>query len=72
MQDNEGLASLSKDRNKIGNSRSVLSDSDKIYAYGDVGGVATIGWGNTFYADGTRVKPGITLPFTPMLNQVFF
>lgn len=45
-------------------------------AYPDAGGVWTIGYGNTFYADGTPVKPGETITkaeaeklFSDVLNQ---
>lgn len=54
----EGLASLSKTKTKIGTTSSNLSDDDKVYAYQDSGGVWTIGWGNTQYADGSAVKEG--------------
>lgn len=56
MQDNEALASMSATKRVIGN-RSVLGTT-KIYAYRDSGDVWTIGWGNTFYADGRRVGEG--------------
>lgn len=58
MKDNEGLASLSQNSIKIGNTKSKLNDNDRIYAYSDVGGVATIGWGNTYYSDGRKVQAG--------------
>lgn len=61
MQDNEGLASLSPGKTKIGNSRSKIDDNATIHAYQDSGGVWTIGWGNTQYADGSRVKAGDTM-----------
>lgn len=61
MKDNEGLASLSPSKIKIGNTKSNLSDTDKIHAYQDSGGVWTIGWGNTYYANGSKVKGGDTL-----------
>ena len=45
-------------------------------AYADAKGVWTIGYGNTFYADGTPVKPGDTITkseaeklFSEVLNQ---
>lgn len=57
-KDNEGLASLDPNKTKIGNTKSNLDSNSKIYAYKDSGGTATIGWGNTQYADGTAVKEG--------------
>lgn len=59
MKNNEGLASLSKDKIKLGNTNT--SPDQKIHAYKDSGGVWTIGWGNTFYADGSKVKEGDTI-----------
>lgn len=56
MQDNEGLASTSQTGVKLGNSRT--PDATKIYAYKDTGGVWTIGYGNTYYPDGSKVKEG--------------
>lgn len=57
-KDNEGLASLDPVKRKVGNTKSNVSDNTKIYSYKDSGGVWTIGWGNTQYADGTAVKEG--------------
>lgn len=56
MKDNEGLASLSPTKTKLGNSKT--PGKETIYAYADSGGTWTIGYGNTYYPDGTKVKEG--------------
>jgi GH24 family phage-related lysozyme (muramidase) len=57
-KDSEGLASLSADKRKVGTTKTKVDPSAPVHAYQDGGGVWTIGWGNTEYADGTRVKEG--------------
>ena len=59
MQDNEGLASLSPSKIKLGSSNT--SPGTIVHAYQDSGGVWTIGYGNTYYQDGSTVKGGDTL-----------
>ena len=49
----EGLASTSRDKKRIGNDST--SPDALIYPYLDTEGIYTIGWGNTIFANGTRV-----------------
>lgn len=43
----------------------------RLRAYRDIAGVWTIGYGSTYYKNGTRIKPGDTLPDTAAADDLF-
>jgi GH24 family phage-related lysozyme (muramidase) len=53
LKKEEGLASLDRDRRRVGNDSTPASTS--IYSYKDTRGIWTIGWGSIFMPDGSKV-----------------
>lgn len=63
IRNEEAFSSITQGKNKFvkGDAFDALSESTTVYPYQDTGGTWTIGWGNTYLTDGSKVNENTRL-----------